>query len=752
MIHRLPDSIRCVVAFAITGVVVYLLLDPPTDVKSWIPWVFSASLWVGATVALFRYRQPYGAAAKALQEDKEKVQSRLSGARAIFRQTSDGRAPKPEDLDALLENINHKSLRAAWKRFLRAQLAGDNDHPTTGRLLVNPEEHFTINAILGRHVGTLPNALPGVFTAIGLLGTFVGIAIGLADIAPSESVAASEDLMQGIRTLLGGMSTAFLTSIIGISYSVWWLFDFRFAERKCKVYLEKFLEETARELRVEEPHKTLMRVAQASEGFHRVGIEVQDTALKIQGNVQSLGQDLASALEPYFEKHIGEPIRNLSADWGKRQMEVMERIVETFKESLHASLTKEFSAFGQSIRETSDHWANATIELEKIFHRLVEVSNAQMKLLARTTEVATVFENGLTALTTTTNAIESAGESMQKTMIVSQETMSIARSLSEENRKALEVQKELSDVVKRSLDAQTSLLEDVKTTFGRLSTDLRDRVTEFQTASAQKIREVFHDFDSEMAKVVNHLSGTLAEVRQVTEELPVIVGNLRKTIHDLADVGRIYRDTLGESLQAFEKTVAEVVGQFEPAREEIRKLELLLNKLVEDISLHKNGFITAIQNTQNVTEIMVDALEKERIWSDNNFNKLIDSIDSAGKRISERNNAMNDGVDRESQQTEKHTKAFETIVESVDREPGISSNLGAYGEAPAIGKTSGINSENKVEPLRGEVSIPAIENDNADSQRSKANPTESPTDSTESTVRGRRSFWRLGLFGRDRRN
>ena len=47
--------------------------------------------------------------------------------------------------------------------------------------------------------------------------------------------------MEGIRTLMGGMSTAFLTSIVGITCSVWWLFEFRFAERKLKSGLERFI-------------------------------------------------------------------------------------------------------------------------------------------------------------------------------------------------------------------------------------------------------------------------------------------------------------------------------------------------------------------------------------------------------------------------------------------------------------------------------------------------------------------------------
>ncbi len=765
--RRLPDFIRCVVALAITGVIAYRFLDPPTEAQSWVPWVFLVLLWIGLTVALFRYRQPYEAAANALREDREKIASRLSDAKKVLTQASDGQAPKLEELDMLLKSVNHQSLRTTWKRFLEAWYGSTADDPTIGPLLVNPEEHFTINSILGRHIGTLPNALPGVFTAIGLLGTFVGIAMGLADIVPSESIAASEDLMQGIQTLLGGMSTAFLTSILGITYSVWWLFDFRFAERKCKVNLEKFLDETARGFRIEEPHETLMRVAQSSESFGRSAIEIQKTALGIKGDVQTLGQDLAEALKPYFEKHIGEPIRNLSADLGKRQMETMENIIEVFRETLHTSLMEEFSAFGQSIRETSDHWANATKELEKIFDRLVEVSNAQIKLLARTTEVATVFENGLAALTATTKAVESAGESVHKTMMATHDTVDIARSLSEENRKALEVQEKLSDAAKRSLDAQTSLLEDVKTTFGRLSTDLSDKVTEFQTASAQKIREIFHDFDSEMAKVVNHLGGTLAELREVTEELPNIVGKLHGTIHDLADAGRVHRGTLEKSLQAFEKIITEIVGQFEPVREEIRKLEFSLNKLAEDINLHKSDFTTAAQSTQKVMETMTDALEKGRVRSDNNFKQLVDSIDAAGNRITEKTikvnggmepdgeqtAAMAEGVDRLSQQTEALTKAFANLVESIDREANVSNTLSAHREVPpALTKATRINSANEVERPRDEIPSLIKENKNVEIQHSKIGPTESRTDSDESTVRKEgslRSSLRR-LFGRDR--
>lgn len=54
-------------------------------------------------------------------------------------------------------------------------------------------------------------------TSIGVLGTFVGIAIGLLGI---DMGAGGDELMQSIQQLLSGMSVAFLTSVLGIFFSL----------------------------------------------------------------------------------------------------------------------------------------------------------------------------------------------------------------------------------------------------------------------------------------------------------------------------------------------------------------------------------------------------------------------------------------------------------------------------------------------------------------------------------------------------
>ena len=600
---------------------------------------------------------------------------------------------------------NHRPLLASWNGLYAARHGTNVGSPPAGTATVSPAEHFTVASVLGRNLGSLPNALPGVFTAVGLLGTFVGIAMGLADIAPTAS---TENLMEGIRTLMSGMSTAFVTSIVGITFSVWWLFEFRIAEGRFKSHLDLFIREAARVFRVEEPHETLMRVAIANESVGRSADAIKDTADKIKGgvrslgdtadkvkgDVQSLGDDLYSALEPLFKEHVAEPIRNLNTDLGKRQTEALGRMVEAFRDTLVSSVEEELSEFGQALRAASDHQANAARELEGFFARLTEVSEVQVKLLARTTEVATVFDRGLAALAEATEAIEGAGESARDTMATAREAMDIARGLTVESRRQLEVQEKLSEAARRSWDEQASLLEGMQANLDRLATDLGDRIVEFRTASAQKISEVFHVFDSEMAKVVERLGGTLAELRDVTEELPGAVASLRDTAKDLTDAGRAQRDSLAKGLRAFEDAKTKLAGKLEQAREDLRELGRALPAFAKDIGLRQSEFAKASDNLQIGIQAMVDRMEVVGTRSEEDLERLAETMDAGAGRVEEMASSLvgsmepvgkwtekaTERLDLLSEQAEALTKALSSLQVTVNQPPGA---VSANTKAPA---------------------------------------------------------------------
>jgi methyl-accepting chemotaxis protein len=60
----------------------------------------------------------------------------------------------------------------------------------------------------------------GIFPTLGILGTFISIAISMPDFSSKDSA----QLEREISLLLGGVGTAFYVSIYGIFLSLWWIF------------------------------------------------------------------------------------------------------------------------------------------------------------------------------------------------------------------------------------------------------------------------------------------------------------------------------------------------------------------------------------------------------------------------------------------------------------------------------------------------------------------------------------------------
>jgi len=65
------------------------------------------------------------------------------------------------------------------------------------------------------------NSIPGIMTGLGILGTFIGLIIGISSI----HITKGEILLNDIQSLLSGMNIAFLTSIVGIILGLYWILN-----------------------------------------------------------------------------------------------------------------------------------------------------------------------------------------------------------------------------------------------------------------------------------------------------------------------------------------------------------------------------------------------------------------------------------------------------------------------------------------------------------------------------------------------
>ena len=638
-----------------------------SDLDSLVPWMFLVVLLGGFIGATLIYKIPLTKAAdtlrkavgelkeRALRDDRQTVDidttpelAQTNGQESTEdpnRQESQEKgdpALEPEDPSqcpkAFTEEEHFPSL---WKRFSAAWLDTGWNRSGQGVGIASAADVFTTESVLKGTGETIPDALPGVFTAVGLLGTFVGIAIGLAGIPDGTSggVPSAEDLSQSINTLMGGMSTAFSTSIVGITGSIWWLFEFRRARRKLAWRLAKFVDAADRLLPFEQPHDTLRQIA--IRNYDAVAV-----LREVKGGIQTLGEDMASALEPVIEQQITKPIRELNLSLGERQTEALGQMVSEFRDTLASHVGEELHRFGEALKTARAHQSSTVAELEAFFLLLESVSETQLKVLDRGGSVAATFERGLSALTESQQAIEQAGSTAGR-------IMKEAEDLVRGSRHQMNAQKEATEALLASWTQEKDKLKDLREHLLALTSELGEKILEFRGLAAEKIGEVFHSFDSEMGRVVDHLGGTLAELRETTEEFPGIAIRLVDVTNGLAETSRTQHESLKQGLKAFEKTSAEVVERLNVGRAELARASEALPARAQEISAGIGGFVNSIQDARAGFEESANGTIKAADKASGRLKSAVLTIEAVGASMDNLNRAMSDLSQQLSDQVEQ---------------------------------------------------------------------------------------------------
>ena len=121
-----------------------------------------------------------------------------------------------------------------WKEFdetLVEAKVGENIHLHN----IYDANHFFNSSTLGREIteSRMLAAVPGFLTALGVIGTFIGLQLGLSELNIGND-AYIQEMKSGLAHVISGAKIAFMTSVWGVSLSV--LFNF----------IEKWLENLAR--------------------------------------------------------------------------------------------------------------------------------------------------------------------------------------------------------------------------------------------------------------------------------------------------------------------------------------------------------------------------------------------------------------------------------------------------------------------------------------------------------------------------
>jgi len=495
---------------------------------------------------------------------------------------------RPNSENPFGETSTH--LSDLWAKFLENRKDTTVSFRGKDISTVHPEEVFTEAAVLDGYNRHMAFTFAGFFTGLGILGTFLGLVVGLSSLVGTEQ--GSELAIGDVMGLLAGMHTAFYTSIAGIFVSLVWLFSDRTLLYRVHRQAQRFLRETERAYPVENADRILHRLLtveqEESDAIHQTNVILREHQALHSGTheilkqslgaaeeqkaiLQNLGTDIATAvigtLSPVTAS-LQEAVTGIATSIGKNQEKLMADLLTSFQKGLTERLEEQFVELAQVLERTTQWQERVHGELSGLMEEVRRAAAAQAESAARSAELIDAFNDGAGALESAQHSIVAAAGGLQTTaidlsaalggaadgltgisdaLVGSVERIDLQARALEGRIAELDSQQEhyrdaneqLRVALATQIDAITEQVDSLNGFWGQFRDDLdvvgdrlRSSVEEFSVFTAEKLKEIFARFDSEMASVVQHLSGSVSEVREVTEELPGAVERFRGALVD----------------------------------------------------------------------------------------------------------------------------------------------------------------------------------------------------------------------------
>ena len=238
-------------------------------------------------------------------------------------------------------------------------------------------------------------AVPGFLTGIGVLGTFIGLQLGLSELNIGNDVAV-EEMKTGLAQVISGAKIAFLTSVWGVGLSIVFNFFEKWLERKARAKIKKIQNLIDAKYPRLTPERQLQQIsdhsAEMRESLQHLGEKIGD---KLQEAITDLGENifkptitgLAGKTDDANKNVLNTLIQEFLDQFkevGGGQAEEMKKANERFSTALN-SLDSSITLLLKQLEDNQN--SNATREKELMQNmsdkvdELVDKSNEQHKIL-----------------------------------------------------------------------------------------------------------------------------------------------------------------------------------------------------------------------------------------------------------------------------------------------------------------------------------------------------------------------------------
>ena len=462
----------------------------------------------------------------------------------------------------------------------------------------------------------LLNWIPSLFTALGILGTFVGLIIGLHRFDPSTA----DGIMNSITALMNGIKVAFYTSIFGIGASILFNLFYKKEWGLCEERLNEFFDYISNYINPEAEHLKKLEALEErkTKAWERLAGDIADElAIAINNSVVPTMQDLKNATFGYIEKAV------------QAQSGTLEMLVKGFMEQMNKAMKNQFLNMSESIKELCSWQNNTSDKLSEIFKQL-EITIEKFDGVSL--HMKTISDNHKSIESSLSLSIEKIINYVQTLEDYQSMSRRWVEEMKEFTANNLEVSKTFVAVPER---IEELIFEIDK--FKNSTNEFNAKVAEGAMAYDNQINSIIQRFAENSARFVEEInSASLSNIeiqKNLSEKMADQFNKYELSVQSAVE--RINNSVIGFT-QSVDKTVEAFGVKGDKLIKESKEIDKIEHKLNKDIEEMVNKLVSQISESTDKLEKQLDGITNGMATIDDVKNVILEGntkLESLGETV-----------------------------------------------------------------------------------------------------------------------
>ena len=409
-------------------------------------------------------------------------------------------------------------------------------------------EYINEDTIIYATGGTrLAELTPGILVSLGILGTFLGLVMGLSGLTLSASDTST--LLAGMEKLIAGMSTAFLTSIAGVVASIAFNLINNHYVGKCEKAIDRFCD----------VFSLYAMPKPVSEETAMLTLQQEQTAY-IRQAVEEISQKMAVQVEQSIMRAmlpVQRSMDNFILAATQAQVEGVDRIAQVFVQRMNVALGQEFDHLRQVLAETGVEQQKVQQEMRAATEAIAQMTQDVVNMHQLSQGVLEHFRDYVSDMNDSRAQVDETNRktiellaAMNKTS--GQQAMYLA--------KLQEYQASLASVQQQYTAMTDSFLHNAQEQT-RITAKEMDRAVEQMHEGAQALAGAYEQFTKETKENLAHTTALF------DESITTSIRQLDKTLSSMRETTQLIPQLMSQSRERY----AEQVDQFVTALVRLQK-------------------------------------------------------------------------------------------------------------------------------------------------------------------------------------